>query len=100
MGHWKNFDQLESEISLPELFAILEAERKRQDREHKFFAAIQGIDYGADDSGNASKTGDDVVRAARAKSAGYDPSDVAGLRGKNAEEAGFGVGMGLGYEIV
>lgn len=100
MGHWKNFEQLESELSMPELFAILDAERKRQDREHRFFAAIQGIDWDSSDSDDEPKTGEDVIRNARAKSAGYDPSDVVSLQGKNAEEAGFGIGMGLGYEIV
>lgn len=100
LGHWKNFDQLESELSMPEMLAILKALRDRQEREHRFAAAIQGIDYGDDTDSDKPKTGDDVIRNARAKARGVDPSDILSLQGRDAEEAGFGIGMGLGYEVI
>ena len=44
LGHWKNFDELESNLSLEELNSLLEATRKKDYEDKKFFAAIQGID--------------------------------------------------------
>lgn len=97
LGHWKNYEELEESLSLPELFATLEAYREKDSADRKFMAAIQGIDL--DKETGASMTGDDVIKNARAKAAGIDPNDILSLSGKNAEEAGFGIGMGLGYEV-
>jgi hypothetical protein len=43
-GHWKNFDELETNLSLPELLALLESSRKQIEDERRFLAAIQGVD--------------------------------------------------------
>jgi len=44
LGHWKNFDELESSLSLPELISLLTAKRE-QDKNHQIFlASLQGID--------------------------------------------------------
>lgn len=96
LGRWKNYEELEESLSLPELFLTLESMRKEEDRNRRFLAAIQGIDI----SEEGSKTGEDVIKNARAKASGVDASDVLNLSGKNAEEAGFGIGLGLGYEVV
>jgi hypothetical protein len=61
----------------------------------KFSAALKGVDL--DNSREDSKTFDDVRREAL----GDDPkaNDIVNLKGKLAQEAGFGVGQGLMYEV-
>ena len=44
LGIWKNFDELESNISMPELMIILESTRDLDYNEKKFLAAMQGVD--------------------------------------------------------
>lgn len=48
LGQWRNFDELEMNLSLPELEAILDAERKRQYAHNKFMAALKGINLDSD----------------------------------------------------
>ena len=43
LGIWKDYGELESSISMPELVAILESKRDNDYEEKKFLAAIQGI---------------------------------------------------------
>jgi hypothetical protein len=69
----------------------------RLDYEDKrFLAAMQGVDLEADSTGE-SKSFNDIRREAL----GDDPetNDIASLSGSLAREEGFGIGMGLGYEI-
>lgn len=80
---------------MPELLATLDALRKVKDEDRKFAAALKGINLDNDNE----KTGEDVIKNARAKASGVDPNDVLSLAGKNAEDAGFGIGLGLGYEV-
>jgi hypothetical protein len=51
LGLWKNIQELEMEISLPELEALLTAARDREYRKNKFAAALKGINL---DEGNES----------------------------------------------
>ena len=76
LGHWKNFDELESSISLEELTAILDASRKKEYEDKKFSAAIQGVELDE----NASK----------------EMFDIADLTGFAASQEGFGIGEGVG----
>ena len=75
LGHWKNFDQLESDLSLEELTALLEVSRKKEDESRRFFAAINGIEL------------EDSVQE----------SDVVDLKGPFARQEGFGINEGLGF---
>lgn len=75
MGNWKNYDELEEQLSIDELLSTLNAYRSQKQEERKFFAALQGVDLEAE-----ANTG-----------------DIADLKGYAAVEAGFGVGLGLGY---
>jgi hypothetical protein len=43
-GSWKNYDELESSLSLPELILTLGAMRKKDFDDKKFFAAMKGVD--------------------------------------------------------
>ena len=44
LGHWKNFDELESSLSLEEIQALLEASRKKNYEDKKFLAAVNGVE--------------------------------------------------------
>jgi hypothetical protein len=74
LGIWKNYDELEDNLSVDELLSTLNAHRKSQREQQRFFAAIQGIDLSDD-----------------------EPRDLAELAGADAAVAGFGVGMGIGH---
>ena len=61
---------------MDELIFILKTMRDKDGRDRKFLAAIQGIDLGSDE----------------------EPEDITELRGIHAQQDGFGIGLGLGYE--
>ncbi len=82
---------------MPELTAILKAQRDNIHAERKFAAAIQGIDLDA-----ATEEQEDPWEKLKAKVASggttEDAKDILGLQGVAAERAGFGIGMGLEFE--
>lgn len=95
LGIWKSFEELEENISIPEINAILEAKVK-EDYEHKqFLAAIKGIEMPDYDTGDT--TFEDVKR--RALGDDPDTNDIVNLKGVLAAKEGFGVGYGIGYEV-
>lgn len=101
LGIWKNYTDLESSLSLQELMAIISSRRELDYDERKFAAAIQGIDLDANSSDGEVKGQQEWENLkARVASGGAtnDANDILALQGKNAQQAGFGIGMGLGYE--
>jgi hypothetical protein len=103
LGAWKNFDELESNISMPELLAIIESIRELDYSEKKFLAAMQGVDL--DESKNKNEP--DPWEAMKARVASQvsgigngDPNDILSYQGQKAAQNGFGIGMGLDYEVV
>ncbi len=98
IGIWKDYEELEASLSLPELTATLNSKREADYAEKKFLAAIQGVDLdkesGKEDPWEAMK--------ARVFSRGQtsDANDVLALQGQNATRNGFGIGMGLDYERI
>lgn len=96
IGIWKDFEDLETSLSMPELAAILEAKRENDYNDKKFMAAIQGIDLdkqtGKRDEWEEMKAR--VFSGGKAK----DANDITALQGVNAQKAGFGINMGLSYE--
>lgn len=100
LGIWKNFDELESSISMPELTSILELTRELDYNEKKFLAAMQGVDL--DEASGKSKQQVDPWEAMKARVASNgttsDPNDILSYQGQRAAKAGFGIGMGLDYE--
>jgi uncharacterized protein YehS (DUF1456 family) len=103
LGIWKNFDELESSISMPELMAILESTRELDYNEKKFLAAMQGVDL--DESRKSSEPDPWEAMKARvaAKTSGIgngDPNDILSYQGQKAAQNGFGIGMGLEYEVI
>jgi hypothetical protein len=96
LGIWKDYEELESSISMPELTATIEARRELDYQEKKFLAAIQGVDL---DKQSGKKNAWEEMKA-RVFSGGKagNANDVVALQGANAQKAGFGIGMGLSYE--
>ena len=77
IGQWKNFDELETNLSLEELIAILDAKRKKDYEDKKFLAAIQGVDLDENSGEN---------------------EDVTTLQNPSrASKEGFGLNEGLGF---
>ena len=99
LGIWKDYQELELSLSMPELMATLEISRELDYSEKKFLAAIQGVDLDKE-TGNARGQQEWENMKARVFSGGAtsDSNDVLALQGVNAEKAGFGIGFGLDYE--
>jgi hypothetical protein len=97
LGIWKDYHDLETSISMPELIAILESKNEADSADKKFLAAIQGVDLdeGAPRQDEWTKLKDKVFGAKE-----EDTKDVTSLKGTKAQEAGFGIGMGLEYERI
>lgn len=77
LGHWKNYDELEENLSIEELILTLKASRDREHRERKFLAAMQGVDL--DENQEESE---DVLELSNNR--------------KSVQE-GFGINEGLGF---
>lgn len=82
-------------MSLPELFATLDASRKKQHEEFKFLAALKGIDI--DKDSKQETTWEDIKARAFSGGRATDAKDIMALSGKNAQIQGFGIGNGLDY---
>jgi hypothetical protein len=80
LGIWKNYEELEESMSLDELLVTIDASRKRAKEEHRFLAAIQGVDIG-ESSGDGPQQ--------------LNITDIA----HDTRSEGFGVGVGLGHAI-
>ena len=76
LGHWKNFDELESNLSLEELTALLDISREQKAEDREFLAAINGVEFDKD----------------------KEQEDVLDLNNPYAaKEEGFGINEGLGF---
>ena len=99
LGIWKDYQELELNISMPELVTTIGSIRDLDYQEKKFLAAIQGVDLdGETNKDKGQKEWEDMK--ARVFSGGQtgDSNDVLSLQGVNAQKVGFGIGMGLEYE--
>lgn len=99
LGIWKNYEELETSISMQELISILEARRELSQDEKRFMAALQGInlDEGREDP---QKKWEDMKARVFSRGQAANSNDILSLQGQNAAKAGFGIGMGLEYEVV
>ena len=96
LGIWKDYDELESSLSMSEITATLEAKREQDYADKKFFAAIQGVDL--DKQSGKSNAWEEMKARVFSGGASSDPNDILALQGHNAAKAGFGIGAGLSYE--
>jgi hypothetical protein len=95
LGIWKNFEELEENLSMPELIQTLKSMQKTESEKRKFLAGIQGVELNEEEVTNEGPTFDDIKRRALGIDASKD--DVVSLQGALAAESGFGIGAGLGY---
>jgi hypothetical protein len=99
LGIWKDYQELEESLSMPELMVTLSSKRELDYEEKKFLAAIQGVDLdGSTNSDRGQKEWEDMKARVFSGGATSDSNDVLSLQGQNARKAGFGIGMGLDYE--
>jgi hypothetical protein len=77
---WKNFDELEENLSIQEVEVLLDASREQEYQKQKFAAALKGIDLdeqsgksGSDDA----PTFEDIKRRAEAKARGVTEDQLA-----------------------
>ena len=100
LGIWKDYEELEESLSMPELTATLNIKRDSEYNDKKFMAAMQGVDLDKE-SGKSNKNAWEEMKA-RVYSGGMaaNANDVLALQGVNAQKAGFGIGMGLSYERI
>lgn len=76
LGHYKNYDELESSLSLEELMATITASRQKEKREREFLAAINGIELSKEEEVE---------------------NDILNNKGFMAQQEGFGINEGLGF---
>lgn len=96
LGIWKDYEDLELSLSMPELISTLEAKRDFDYQNKKFMAAIQGVDI--DKDSDKSNAWEEMKARVFSDGKAANSNDVLALQGINAQKAGFGIGMGLGYE--
>lgn len=75
IGQWKNFDELELNLSLPELEFILDAHREQQQNQNRFLAALKGIDLDAGAAQSAQDRFDDIVAEVYAEAEGVSEDE-------------------------
>jgi hypothetical protein len=97
IGIWKDYDQLESSMSMQELTATLKIKRELDYSDKKFVAAMQGVDL--DKNSGSGNEWEDMKARVFSGGKTQDGRDILALQGANAERAGFGIGMGLDYEV-
>lgn len=84
LGIWKNFEEMEENLTLPELEKLLEAKRDQDFQNKKFAAALKGVDLDDPAEGDAP-TFEEIKRRADAK-----------LMGVTAEALEFNeIGIGI-----
>jgi hypothetical protein len=99
LGIWKDYQELELSLSMPELMATLEVSRELDYAEKKFMAAIQGVDLDAESGkGKGQQEWEDMKARVFSKGQTSDSNDILSFQGPKAQKAGFGIGMGLDYE--
>ena len=84
---------------MPELILTLEAKNKADYENRKFFAALKGIDID-NDAAEGQKKWEEIKARALSQGGTTDINDITTLQGTAATQAGFGIGMGLDYEVV
>jgi len=96
LGIWKDYEELEKSLSMPELIATLSAKRDLDYQEKKFMAAMQGVDL--DKQSGKQNAWEEMKARVFSGGKAQDSNDILAYQGANASKAGFGIGMGLDYE--
>jgi len=96
LGIWKDYDELESSMSMPEIMSTLKVKRDLDYSNKKFLAAMQGVDL--DKSSGKADAWEEMKARVFSKGQAANSKDIVALQGISAQKAGFGIGMGLSYE--
>ena len=81
---------------MPELITTLQALKKKDHEDKKFFASLKGVEIGDyQEDGSKGSSFEEIELSAAGIHA--SPNDVVSLQGRFAAQAGFGIGEGLGY---
>jgi hypothetical protein len=77
LGQWKNFEEIEENLTLKEVEVILEASREQEYNRQKFAAALKGVDLDENRGKNDdTPTFEDIKRRAEAKTRGVSEEVV------------------------
>ena len=99
LGMYKDYDELEKSLSMPELMSTLEVMRDLDYQEKKFLAAMQGVDLDKESGKDrGQKEWEDMKAIVFSGGQTEDSNDVLSLQGPKAKQLGFGIGLGLDYE--
>lgn len=90
---------------MPELSQILVTKREKDYEDKKFLAAMQGVDLdansqSADGQQRGQKEWEDLKARVFTGGQTSDSNDITSLQGATAQKAGFGIGMGIDYQVV
>lgn len=80
---------------MPELLHTIESMQKSKEEDRIFTASLQGVDLREGQEEKKGPSFEDIRLRAMGINAASD--DVVSLQGAMADEAGFGIGAGLGY---
>ena len=84
---------------MPELVAILTAKQEEDYEHRKFLAALKGIDIDQDIN-RGQQEWEEIKARALSNNATTNSNDIVSLQGNAAAKAGFGIGVGLDYEVI
>jgi hypothetical protein len=98
LGIWKDYEELEVSMSMPEIVSTLGSKRDLDYQEKKFLAAIQGVDLDKQNNGGSQNKWEEMKARVFSGGQSGDPNDIISYQGVKAQKAGFGVGMGISYE--
>lgn len=97
LGIWKNYEELETSLSMPELLITLETSRELDYNEKRFLAAMQGVDLDEEIGKNEPDAWEAMKARVATNGLTSDPNDIVSYQGIRAAQSGFGIGMGLEY---
>lgn len=75
LGIWKNFEEMEENLTLAELEKLLEAKRDQDFQNKKFAAALKGVDLD-EPSDKEAPTFEEIKRRAEAKNMGVSADSL------------------------
>lgn len=75
LGHWKNYEEIEDSLTLDEISALLEAQRRAEFQKQKFAAGLKGIEL-PDPESEGLPTFEDVKRRAQARASGLSEEQI------------------------
>lgn len=76
LGMWDNFADLEEKLNLSELYAILDAARKKEHNQNKFMAALKGVNLDEGEQTSAEEKFNEVQNRVAAKLSGKSQSSI------------------------